>query len=59
MFTLLHNYIEHSSIHGVKTLSRLRAIYRRWRQNQSLGVLFIATLVPPTHDKTGSRIFPI
>ena len=36
MFTPLQNYLEHSSIHGVKTMSRLRAIYRRGRQDQRL-----------------------
>ena len=59
MFTLLQNYLDHSSVHGVETMSRLRAIYRRRRQDQRLGVLFIATLVPLTHDKIGSRIFSI
>ena len=29
MFTPLYNYLDHSSIHGVKTILRLRAIYRR------------------------------
>ena len=41
----------HSSIHGVKTMSRLCAIYRRWRQDQRLGMLFIATLLVPLTDK--------
>ena len=36
MFTPLHNYLDHSSVHGVKTMSRLRAIYRRRRQDQRL-----------------------
>ena len=59
MFTPLHDYLDHSSIHGIKTMSRLRAIYSRWWQDQRLWVLFIATLVPLTGDETGSRIFPI
>ena len=36
MFTPLQNYLDHSSVHGVKTMSRLRAIYRRRRQDQRL-----------------------
>ena len=29
MFTSLYNYLDHSSFHGVKTILRLHAIYRR------------------------------
>ena len=36
MFTSLQNYLDHSSVHEVKTMSRLRAIYRRRRQDQRL-----------------------
>ena len=30
MFAPIQNYLYHSSVHGVKTMSRLHAIYRRW-----------------------------
>ena len=39
MFTPLQNYLDHSSIHGVKTMSHLRAIYRHRRQDQRLCML--------------------
>ena len=51
--------LHHYRIHGFKTMCLPRAIYRRRLQDQRLGVLFIATLVPLTHDKTVSRIFSI
>ena len=40
MFTPLHNYLDHSSIHGVKTMSRPRAIYRRWRRDKKMRAIY-------------------
>ena len=36
MSTPLQNYLDHSSVDGVKTMSRLRVIYRRRRKDQRL-----------------------
>ena len=48
MFTPLHNYLNYSNIHGLKTMSRPRVIYRHRRQDRRLDVLFIYTLAPQT-----------